>query len=532
MRPGGRHSTESMAPINLLQRIDALPMTPLMRRILLISGIGWLFDAMDQGMVSGVIASINAEWVLSTTQLSVLGSAGTLGMIVGAALSGIASDRWGRRTVILFTLLIFSVGSLLCGFANSFIMLLITRFITGFGLGGELPAASTLVSEFSPVAKRGRNVIILESFWAWGWIAAALVAYLAIPVWGWRAAFFIGAIPALFAAALRFLVPESPRYLATKGRLPQAEALVSRMEQQAAIKQPTLSHLSENGRSAASIPPDSSPASVGTSTEASLAVSTATSTSPPAGKSTDAAANEGHVSTATAAPVSAASAMQVSTAGEGRVSIAGAAHASSSTPGFIRLWSKEHIRATMVLWIIWFGINLGYYGFVLWTPTFLVGHGFDLVKSFEFTLIMCIAQLPGYLCAALLIEKLGRKPVLVIFMLGTALAAWLFGHAGNTAEILASGCLLYFFALGAWGCVYSYTPELYPTNIRGVGVGWAAAFGRVGAFIAPFIVPALYAIFGQESGFTFVFIVLTAVFVLVAIAIAFLGIETKSKHLE
>ena len=494
-------------------------MTPFMRKILLIAGIGWLFDAMDQGMVSGVIASIGADWVLSTTQLSLLGSAGTLGMVLGAALSGIASDRWGRRTVVLVTLLIFSTGSLLCGFATSYTMLLITRFITGFGLGGELPAASTLVSEFSPVAKRGRNVVILESFWAWGWIAAALVAYLAIPIWGWRSAFFIGAAPALFAAALRFLVPESPRYLAAKGRLPQAEALVSRMEQQAAeqagqlgvfaqmwasIKAvmrgeeqygvPTGKPPKESTIKAVSYPPQNPPASVGETT-----------------------------STTHTAPAASASITPASTA----------APAHPHTPGFIRLWSREHLRATTVLWIIWFGINFGYYGFVLWTPTFLVNtYGLALVKSFEFTLIMCLAQLPGYLAAALLIERLGRKPVLVVFMLGTALAAWLFGHASSSTEALAFGCLLYFFALGAWGCVYSYTPELYPTNIRGVGVGWATAFGRVGALIAPFTVPALYALFGQQNGFVLLFIVLTAVFVLVAIAVAFLGIETKAKHLE
>jgi len=206
--------------------------------------------------------------------------------------------------------------------------------------------------------------------------------------------------------------------------------------------------------------------------------------------------------------------------------------AASKAPGFIRLWSHDHLRATLVLWVIWFGINFGYYGFVLWTPSFLVAHGFDLVRSFEFTLIMCLAQLPGYLCAALLIDRLGRKPVLVLFMLGTALAAWLFGHAASTAEVLGFGCLLYFFALGAWGCVYTYTPELYPTHIRGVGVGWAAAFGRVGAFIAPFTVPVLYNLFGAETGFTFVFIVLTVVFILVAVVVALLGIETKAKPLS
>jgi putative MFS transporter len=196
------------------------------------------------------------------------------------------------------------------------------------------------------------------------------------------------------------------------------------------------------------------------------------------------------------------------------------------------LWKKEHLRATAVLWVIWFGINFGYYGFVLWTPSFLTAQGLDLVRSFQFTLIMCFAQLPGYFAAAVLIERIGRKPVLTIFMAGTAAAAWFFGHAATAGQSLAFGCLLYFFALGAWGCVYSYTPELYPTAIRGVGTGWAAAFGRVGAFIAPLTVPVLYARFGTEVGFVAVFAVLTGVFLVVALVVLVFGIETKGKVLD
>ncbi len=445
--------------MNISQRLDSLPMTPLMRKVLLFTGIGWLFDAMDQGMVSGVIASIGLDWQLSALQLSFLGSSGVLGMIIGAAVSGVAADRWGRRTVIVATLLIFSLGSALCGFAQGYEMLLACRFLTGLGLGGELPVASTLVSEFSPLKSRGRNVVILESFWAWGWIAAALVAYLAIPVLGWRAAFLIGAVPALFAAILRFAVPESPRYLELKGKHTQAEALVRTMEQEAGVAEPQKPN-----------PQDSTPEE--------------------------------------------------------------APSRSSFLQSFKSLWSKRHLRSTLVIWLLWFGINLGYYGFVLWTPSLLVAQGYDLVKSFEFTLIMCLAQLPGYFVAAILIEKVGRKPVLTVFLLGTAAAAWFFGHAGDTSQVLAAGCLLYFFALGAWGCVYSYTPELYPTEIRGIGTGWAASFGRIGAFIAPMIVPVLYSMFGAENGFSFVFIFLTVVFVVIALVIGIFGKETKGVSLN
>ncbi|MCR6546960.1 MFS transporter [Dehalobacterium formicoaceticum] len=435
-------------------RIDNLPNTPMMWKILIIVGFGWMFDAMDQGMVAGVMAAIGKDWQISTGQLGLLGSSGMLGMAIGAALSGMAADRWGRKKVITWTLIIFGLASGLSGFSTNFTMLLVLRFITGFGLGGELPAASTLVSEFSPTRVRGRNVIFLESFWAWGWIVASLVAYLLIPVYGWRVAFWIGAVPALFAAYLRRVVPESPRYLEAVGKIEEADALVRRMEEEAGIVCEVNSYEEE-------------PEVVKTQ----------------------------------------------------RIT-------------FKDLWSKKYIRSTIVLWIIWFGINFGYYGFVLWTPTLLVDRGFDLVKSFEYTLIMCLAQLPGYFSAAFLVERIGRKKVLSVYFAGTAIAAWLFGHAGSTNEVLLFGCLLYFFSLGAWGCVYAYTPEVYPTVARVSGAGWATAFGRVGAFTAPFIVPIIYNYFGTDVGYTYVFIMLTLVFILVALVVAILGKETMGKTLE
>lgn len=425
----------------------------MLKKILLLAGIGWMFDAMDQGMVSGVMAAITADWGLVPDQLALLSSIGMLGMALGAALSGMAADKWGRRAVIMVTLIIYGVASGLAGFAVNFPMLLTLRFLTGFGLGGELPAASTLISEYSPKKIRGRNVIFLESFWAWGWIVAALVAYLVIPVYGWRWAFWIGAVPALFAAVLRMAVPESPRYLESAGKIAEADALVSKMEAQAGI--------------------------VSTGYE-----------------------KEG---------------IQV---------------VEKTRVAFLELWSNKYLRTTVVLWIIWFGINFGYYGFVLWTPTLLLGKGFALVKSFQFTLIMCLAQLPGYFSAAYLVEKIGRKRVLTVYFAGTAIAAWLFGHAASVPEILLFGCLLYFFSLGTWGCVYAYTPEMYPTAARASGCGWATAFGRIGAFSAPFIVPAIYKAYGTEAGYTYVFVMLTAVFAAVAIVVALFGKETMGKSLE
>ncbi len=439
---------------SISQRIDRLPATSLLKRVLFLTGIGWMFDAMDQGMVSGVMASIGREWKLDPSDLGLLGSASAVGMAVGAAVAGMVSDRWGRRTVVTYTLILFGIASGLSAAAPNFALLLLFRFLTGLGLGGELPAASTLVSEFSPTKIRGRMVVYLESFWAWGWIIAALIAYLLIPVYGWRIGFLLGGVPALYAAYLRKGIPESPRYLEQKGLLKEADEIVTKMEQQAGVK----------------------------NTETF----------------SDSAFKE---------------------VKKGRVMLS-------------ELWSKAYIRRTIVLWVLWLGINFGYYGFVLWTPTLLVGKGFSLVKGFEFTLIMCIAQLPGYYSAAYLIEKIGRKAVLAIYLAGTAVAAYLFGHGESVTAILISGCLLYFFSLGAWGAVYAYTPEVYPTRVRGSGTGWAAAVGRLGAIAAPYIVGVIYQTNGKQAGFNNVFLILTLVFAVVAVVVAVAGVETKGRTLD
>lgn len=435
------------------QRIEKLPVTPMLWKVLFLAGIGWLFDAMDQGMVSGVMAAIGKSWQLTPADLGLLGSASAVGMAIGAAVAGMAADRWGRRTVVTFTLVLYGLASAVSGLAPNFTALLFLRFLTGLGLGGELPAASTLVSEFSPAKARGRMVVLLESFWAWGWIAAALIAYLLIPVYGWRIGFFLGGVPALYAAYLRRNIPESPRYLEQKGRFKEADEIVSKMEKQAGI--PT---------------------------------------------------NE--------------------------VAIDDQVNGKISTTTLSDLWNKTYFRRTLVLWILWLGINFGYYGFVLWTPTLLVGKGFSLVKGFQFILIMSIAQLPGYYSASYLIEKIGRKPVLVVYLIGTALSSYLFGQATSVTTVLVFGCLLYFFSLGAWGAVYAYTPEVYPTSVRGSGVGWAAGIGRIGAIAAPYIVGLIYQAKGQQAGFTYVFIILTIVFAAVAVIVAIIGIETKGKTLD
>ncbi|RTG94747.1 MFS transporter, partial [Thermus scotoductus] len=143
------------------------------------------------------------------------------------------------------------------------------------------------------------------------------------------------------------------------------------------------------------------------------------------------------------------------------------------------LFRPPYGRRTLFIALAWLTLNAGYYGAFIWLPSLLVAQGYTLVRSLEYVLLITLAQLPGYLLAAFLVERVGRRPVLVGFLGLSALFAYLLGQAGSPGEILLFGSLLSFFNLGAWGAIYAYTPELFPTALRGSGAGLAAALGRV-----------------------------------------------------
>ena len=144
-----------------------------------------------------------------------------------------------------------------------------------------------------------------------------------------------------------------------------------------------------------------------------------------------------------------------------------------------------------MLWVLWFEMVFSYYGIFTWLPQILAAtNGYDLGRSFGAVLLITLAQVPGYFSAAYLVERWGRKPTLVTYLLGSAAAALLMGLRGlgaeaSGAELILWGSLGSFFNLGAWGVVDGYTPELYPTYARGSGAGWAAGIGRIGGIAGP-----------------------------------------------
>jgi putative MFS transporter len=446
--------TTTASPRTLAQRLDALPWTRAHSRILGGSGVGWALDAMDVGLISFVIAQVAVVWEADAGQLGLVASAGFLGMAIGASVGGLVADRIGRRQVFALTLLVYGLATGVSALAMSVGALIALRFVVGLGLGAELPVASTLVSEFSPARIRGRVIVILESSWAVGWTAAALIGYLVIPASddGWRWALALGAVPAVWAIVVRLRLPESVRFLEAKGRHREAERVVRDLERAAG-----------------------------------------------ADPATDAPAAE---TTAEARAADAAS---------GTATDADAADAAAPRE---RLFGARLRRRTLSLWIVWFCVNFAYYGAFIWLPTLLVAQGFSLVRSFEYTLLITLAQLPGYAVSAWLVERWGRRVTLAVFLAGSAVSAGLFGTADSVTTILVFGALMSFSNLGAWGALYAVTPELYPTRVRATGAGSAAGFGRLASIVAPLCVPPLLALGGVALPFG----VFAAVFALAAAA--------------
>ncbi|MEM2840828.1 MAG: MFS transporter, partial [Candidatus Bathyarchaeia archaeon] len=165
------------------------------------------------------------------------------------------------------------------------------------------------------------------------------------------------------------------------------------------------------------------------------------------------------------------------------------------------LLSKDLRRRTIMLWILWFCIAYTYHGIFVWLPTVLSEQGFTLVKALWFTLMITSLQIPGYLSAAVLIDYLGRKPILTAYMSIAGLASYLFGTAKSEISIIAFGGAISFFNLGAWAVTYAYTPELYPTRIRGTGAGMAGAVGRIAGIITPIATALIVSSMGVFQAF-------------------------------
>jgi putative MFS transporter len=428
------------------EAVDQIGFGRFQKRLLGVCGITWAADGAEVLLLGFALPSLIGEFGITTTQGGLTVTATFAGMLVGAWFWGTISDYIGRRMGFQVTVLIFAVFGLLSAFAPSWEWLLVLRFVTGFGLGGALPLDFSLYAEFLPTENRGRNLVLLESFWALGTILAAGLAWILVPSFGWRPLLATSALAAVLVLWIRRSIPESPRYLAISGKTDEAREILAGIAR-------------ENGRPAP----------------------------------------EGELIT-----------------GERQ---------SGSTVA--RLWKPGLKRTTLMLWIAWFCISLAYYGIFTWLPQAFVAQGFSSLQTYQNTFLLALAQVPGFFSAAYLIERLGRRNTLGLYLIASGVFTFLFATVTGFGGLLASAMLMSFFALGAWGSLYAWTPELYPTEIRTTGMGWASGMARVAGVITPTLGGILfgYALVSALSTWA-------AAFVIGGIAVFLLGVETKSRALS
>lgn len=444
-----RSATSAM----IAARLERLPMTGYQRGIFAIIATAWFFDSIDLGSLTFLLGSIKKEFNLSSADAGLLSSMSFVGMFLGAALSGMVADRFGRKIVFQLSMIFWGLGSLACAYAPDPVLLGYARLLLGFGMGMEFPVALAIVSEFVPARKRGLYAAIMEGFWPLGFIAAGCLSLVLLGQYGWRSIFIAQAIPALFLFVVRAFVPESPRWLADRGRDAEAGAVMTEIER--------------------------------------------------------------NVSARLSTPLPEPKPITLSALTVRRFS-------------FLELWSGEYASRTVMIWLTWFFALLGYYGLTTWLGALLQAAGYSVAKSVEYTILISLAGIPGFITSALLVEKWGRKPTAMLMLLGAAVSAYLYGNAPSFEWLIGFGLMMQFFMFGMWSVLYAYTPELYPTRARATGAGCASAVGRIGSLIGPYLIGIILPQLGNSG----VFALGAGSFVLAALSVGILGVETRGKPLE
>lgn len=446
---------QSITTGEVAARLERLPWTRYQRGLFLVIATAWLFDSIDLGALTFLLAPISREFGLTALQSGLVGSATFAGMFIGAVGAGILADRFGRLTVFKYSIVVWGLASLLLAFSWDFSSLASFRLLLGIGMGAEFPVAAALLSEFMPSAKRGRYVALMEGTWPVGFILAGVFSYILLSTAvGWRGFFIMQACLAVVALIVRRNLPESPRWLTSQGRFSEARTTLESIEVRTARAY---------GRA---LPEPAEHAAVEWNNDRSTAWRT--------------------------------------------------------------LFSRAYRKRTLASWVMWFCLLGGYYGLTTWIGKLLTDSGFDVVKSVGYIILMALWGIPGFLTAAYLIEIVGRKTCLVGFALCSAGAAFVYGTSSGLTELIVAGSCLQFFFFGMFSSIFAYTPELFPTRARAIGMGSSTAAGRLGSIFGPVLVPMVIA----SSGTTIVFAFSAALFVTGSvIAIAFLP-ETRQTVLE
>src|SRR5215467_11004352 len=222
----------------LVARLERLPFSKWHRHFFILAFCGIALDAADFAIFGAALPPVAREFGLGPAQAGFLASVGLFGAFLGALFWGTLSDYIGRRTSFQATVGLFAVFTGLVAVAWNVLSLSVFRFLSNFGLGGEVPVTLTLASEYSPGRIRGAMAGNIMAAFPLGLALAAMLAYFIIPTYGWRTVFIIGVIPAVLLFFVRLVMPESVRYLLSRGRIAEAERTVAEIEAKASEGKP------------------------------------------------------------------------------------------------------------------------------------------------------------------------------------------------------------------------------------------------------------------------------------------------------
>jgi MFS transporter, putative metabolite:H+ symporter len=444
-----------VASAALVARLERVPFSRWHVKVRVIVGIVTFFEAFDQLLVAYTLPVIRQEWALAPWQLTLAVTAGSVGMLVGAVASGWAADTFGRVRTIRIALAVTVVASIGLAICPGFWAFVLLRFVQGMGIGGEVPVAAAYIGELAKAKNRGRFVLLYELVFPAGTLAAALLATWIVPAFGWRWIYLVGALPIVMLVLLRRVVPESPRWLAAKGRLAEAEAEVERIER--AVEASTGAPLPAPAPSAPAAPP-------------------------------------------------------------------------TSTSRFAELFQGIYRRRVVVVSALWFTAFFVNYGLTSWLPTIYTGtYGLELDRALQLSLLSTAAGFAGCVAAALTVDRVGRRRVLLAGMgvAGLALLTLAATGASTAGQVALLSTVAATCSFAANITLYLYTPELFPTRSRALGTSIGAAWNRIGVITGPIVVAAAVT-GGSVAG---AFAVLGVVSLLGAV-LALAGPETTGRRLE
>ncbi|KAB2069311.1 hypothetical protein ES319_A08G088800v1 [Gossypium barbadense] len=412
------------------------------------AGLGWFAEAMEIMILSFIGQAVKSEWQLSSGQESLLSTIVFAGMLLGANTWGLLSDNYGRRKGFLTISMVTFGAGLLSTFSPNFLTLVVLRGLVGFGLGGSSVFLSWFL-EFIPASNRGMWMVVFSTFWTFGSIFEAALAWIVMPRLNWRWVLAFSAVPSFALLILYGVAPESPRYLCMKGNTSDALRILEKIASVNQTKLPPGVLLS--GRSN-----DKDEESSPSENTAPLLPSLSKTTT----------------------------------------------QSKSGFSSFFMLFSSKLIRTTLLLWVLFFGDSFSYYGIILLTSKLSSGQStcFPSLQSninpqddglYLNAFITSMAELPGLLLSAILVDRVGRKQSMAI-MFGLAfifLSPLLIQQPAVLTTCLLFGARMN--AMGTFTVASIYSPELYPTSVRTTGAGVASAIGRIGGMVCPLVAVGL-----------------------------------------